>query len=174
MSALASREARRLTRLFGGQSSSAPAKVRPGCGPRAESARVRSFRSRGNEIGFGSHAFVLCCGLLLVAGCVAHGVQARSMQLGDPDAGAVEWLENHEPSRLDIGALSIDAVRKSDPDALLRAVPTDPKTACRQAHRDRALLLLLAPVEQPVLRSAALDCGFALWRDDRTVILAPR
>ena len=92
----------------------------------------------------------------------------------EPTAALLEWLRGHEPSRLDISGVSMEPVRSADGDAFLRIVSGDPRTACRRAASDRALLLIYAPLAQPVRRAAALDCGFALWRDERAVIVAPR
>jgi hypothetical protein len=114
-------------------------------------------------------------GLLCAACCAPHDARAAAAAL-DARSGtqAYTWLVDHEPSRLDMFGVDASVVAPFDPDARIGVAGPDIRTACRQAKRDRALLLIVAPKRDAVARSAALDCGFALERDAGAVIVAPR
>ncbi len=112
---------------------------------------------------------------ILIPGCAAHTAATDTRgSKSEPSAALLAWLASHEPSRLVVSGFSVEAVRRSDPGAFIRNVSEAPPAACREALRDHALLLIFAPVGQPERRSSALDCGFALWRDDGAVVVAPR
>jgi hypothetical protein len=122
-----------------------------------------------------ARATALVFGALLAVRCAPSDIHARAARLDATcRTAAYTWIVEHEPSVLDVDGFSVDSVRPFDPGARIRAVGSEPRTACRQALRDRALLLIHAPEEQPVLRSAALDCGFALEHDATAIIVAPR
>jgi hypothetical protein len=112
---------------------------------------------------------------LLTVRCAPSGVKARAARLDAAGhTSAYTWLVEHEPSVLDVDGFSVDSVRSFDPGARIRSVGNEPRSACHQALRDHALLLIYAPEVRRSVRSAALDCGFALEHDATAVIIAPR
>ncbi len=87
---------------------------------------------------------------------------------------AFTWLVEHEPSQLDVYGLPPAAVAPFDPQAAVRSAGSDIRAACRLAAHDGALLLVYLPADDEPARATALDCGFALERDGRSLVLAPR
>jgi hypothetical protein len=95
-----------------------------------------------------ARATALVFGALLAVRCAPSDIHARAARLDATcRTAAYTWIVEHEPSVLDVDGFSVDSVRPFDPGA-----------------RE----------EQPVLRSAALDCGFALEHDATAIIVAPR
>jgi len=83
------------------------------------------------------------------------------------------WLLSHDPSKLDVAGADPEPLLPLVPRAIVRRVPNDLRSACAAARRDRALLLVRVP-RSGVRRDAALDCGFAVHRDDAALVIAPR
>jgi hypothetical protein len=85
--------------------------------------------------------------------------------------GVFTWLVEHDPSA--VVAWGVPAARISAliPDA--RVVAADSGAPCRQALAAHAALLLLAPRANRLLRERAEGCGFAIFRDDGALVVAP-
>jgi hypothetical protein len=107
------------------------------------------------------------------AGC---GLPAQRAARADARYGTqgFTWLAGHDPSALiawGVPAAQLEAVA---PDARVQLARG--RDRCRQAAAAKAALFVLLPrgraAQAPL--SEALDCGIALYRDARVVIIAPR
>jgi hypothetical protein len=52
--------------------------------------------------------------------------------------------------------------------------PARTDAPCSEAARAHAALFVIAPRSDRMLRARAEDCGFALYRDDGALVIAPR
>ena len=84
------------------------------------------------------------------------------------------WLLEHDPSRLDVAGAVPSDPQTFVPDGTVRRVAPEPGAACRQARRDRALLLMFVSAREGARYDAARDCGFALESDSAALVIAPR
>jgi hypothetical protein len=85
--------------------------------------------------------------------------------------GAFTWLVDHDPARVVVWRVPPAQVAQLIPDAQVLAARTD--APCGQARTAHAALLLVAPRSARALRDRAEDCGFALFRDDGALVIAP-
>ncbi len=95
----------------------------------------------------------------------AHAVDARY------GTGAFTWLVDHDPAALVTWRIPAAEVSALIPDAHVSAARSD--SPCAQARTTHAALLLIAPRSARALRDRADDCGFALFRDDGALVIAP-
>ena len=86
--------------------------------------------------------------------------------------GIYEWLADHDPSAVLVVGLDPATVRAVAPNARVLA-GSSAASGCARARREHALLADLAPARTPE-RDRADDCGYALYRDDGSVVVAPR
>lgn len=83
------------------------------------------------------------------------------------------WLVDHEPSAAIAWNVPADRLRGLIPHAHIEAAASD--APCEQTARAHAALVLLLPRDgDRRLRDRALDCGIALYRDARGLVIAPR
>jgi hypothetical protein len=88
--------------------------------------------------------------------------------------GAFAWLAAHDPSALVAWGISSAELHAVAPDARLEnARGAKP---CAQAAASHAALFIVLPRGElgSERRSVALDCGVALYRDARVLVIAPR
>jgi len=115
-------------------------------------------------------------GLFFVPAACARPSPQRAAAAADAayGTGAFTWLAAHDPSAL---------VAWDVPPRLLADVAPDARVAaardgrpCAQAAAAHAALVVLVPrgPQAAARRDAALDCGVALYRDERVLIIAPR
>jgi hypothetical protein len=86
--------------------------------------------------------------------------------------GVFTWLVDHEPSAIVAWHVPIDVLHGVLPRSrIVAAVQTK---VCRQSARAHALLLLVERPSTTHDRDVAADCGFALYRDEGAIVVAPR
>ncbi len=116
--------------------------------------------------------------LLIVASLAACGREDSSTTAARLDrrdgTHIYGWLLEHDPSRLDVAGAVPSDPQPFVPDGTIRRVAFEPLSACRQARRDRALLLIFVSARERARYDAARDCGFALESDAAALIIAPR
>jgi hypothetical protein len=135
----------------------------------------RRFSKLPGALRFSCLLGVGALGSCVALACTPRSLATRADEL-DARSGtkAYRWLVDYEPSRLDVSGVSPASVAPFDPQARVRDAGANARTACGQAKRDAALLLIFAPESDAAARAAALDCGYALERDPAAVIVAPR
>ena len=84
---------------------------------------------------------------------------------------AFTWLIEHDPSAVVAWRVPAGEVAALLPGARVAQARTD--APCAQAAAAHAALFLLAPRSARPLRDRAEDCGFALFRDDGALVIAP-
>jgi hypothetical protein len=120
--------------------------------------------------------FAVASGLFFVLTACARPSPERAAAAADKNygTGAFAWIAAHDPSALvawDVPAPLLAAVA---PDARVSAARgSEP---CAQAAAAHAALVVLVPrgPGAGARRDAALDCGVALYRDARVLVIAPR
>ncbi len=86
--------------------------------------------------------------------------------------GVFTWLAEHDPSALVVVGVDPATARAVSPDARV-ILARDVKSGCRRALAQHALLAARV-ANGSNERQLADDCGFALFRDDATIVVAPR
>ena len=109
---------------------------------------------------------------MALAACAAADPHARArtadVRYG---TGAFSWLVDHDPAALVTWRVPAAEVWAIIPDS--KVAPARSDSPCDQARAAHAALLLIAPRSARVLRDRADDCGFALFRDDGALVIAP-
>lgn len=88
--------------------------------------------------------------------------------------GLYTWLVEHDPSAIVAWRVPADRLRPLTPDARIIPAGAHP---CAQAVHFHAVLVLVSATDSSAGkrdREAALDCGFALFRDAGGLVIAPR
>jgi len=88
--------------------------------------------------------------------------------------GLYTWLVDHDPSAIVAWRVPAGRLRALSPDARITPAGAHP---CAQAVHFHAVLVLVATSDSSAGkrdREAALDCGFALFRDAGALVIAPR
>jgi hypothetical protein len=124
-------------------------------------ARIRALPRLG---------FFICA--VALAACAPGDPHARA-RAADSRYGtsAFSWLVEHDPATVVAWRVPAAEVSAVIPDA--RVVPALGDSPCAQARVSHAALLLIARRSARVLRDRADDCGFALFRDDGALVIAP-
>ena len=116
--------------------------------------------------------FGLLCFLLSACGPRdAHAVARTADEAGG--FGVYTWLADHDPSALVVDGLDPELAQAAAPDARTVEVATNAADGCRLA-RDRHALFAVRAAKHTAQRDQAEDCGFALFHDDLTLVVAPR
>ncbi len=107
-----------------------------------------------------------------LAACAASDPHARA-RAADARYGttAFSWLVDHDPATVVTWRIPAAEVSALIPDATVSPARSD--SPCAQARSTHAALLLVAPRSSRALRDRADDCGFALFRDDGALVIAP-
>jgi hypothetical protein len=87
--------------------------------------------------------------------------------------GIYTWLAEHDPSALVVVDLDAQTVRAVAPSARTFATATTADTGCALARRSHALLVIHAEARTPK-RDRANDCGFAIYTDPHSLVVAPQ
>jgi hypothetical protein len=86
--------------------------------------------------------------------------------------GVFRWLAAHDPSALVVVNVDAPTARAVAPDARVR-VARSVKDGCRIALAGHALLAARVAYGTQE-RQLADDCGYGLFRDEATIVVAPR
>jgi len=107
-----------------------------------------------------------------LAGCVPADPHARARAAdAHYGTGAFTWLVDHDPAVVVAWRIPATELSALVPDA--KVVPAASDSPCAQARTAHAALLLIARRSARALRDRADDCGFALFRDDGAIVIAP-
>jgi hypothetical protein len=110
---------------------------------------------------------------LSASGCSSRDPVAIAKSADAIAGGALfAWLAAHDPSALVVVGVDPATARAVAPDARVRVAP-NAKSGCRRALASHALLAARAP-RGTAERASAEDCGYALFHDDVTIVVAPR
>jgi hypothetical protein len=108
-----------------------------------------------------------------IAACAPTDLHARAREDDRRDAtGVFTWLVDHEPSTVVAWHVPVDEVQGVLPQS--RIVAAAQTKVCQQSARAHALLLLVEGSQTTHDRDIAEDCGFALYRDEGAIVVAPR
>jgi hypothetical protein len=110
---------------------------------------------------------------LALGGCTSRD-PASIAEAADRAAGGglFRWLAAHDPSALVLVNVDAPTARAVAPDAHVR-VARSIKDGCRIALAGHALLAARVAYGTQE-RQLADDCGYGLFRDDVTIVVAPR
>ena len=121
-------------------------------------------------------AFWLGLFLLCGTGTVGCGSKdpATLAKTADDAAGTgiYLWLAQHDPSALVVVGVDTTTARAVAPDARVEVAP-DVSRGCKRALAVHALLAARV-AKGSRERDRADDCGFGLFRDDASIVIAPR
>lgn len=110
--------------------------------------------------------------LASVAACSPADPHARARAADERyRTGAFTWLVEHDPGVVVAWRVPASQVSAVIPDSKVVAARSD--APCAQAATAHAALILVAPRSNRTLRDRAEDCGFALFRDDGALVIAP-
>jgi hypothetical protein len=110
---------------------------------------------------------------IAIHGCVPRDPAAIAASADAAAGGGVfRWLAAYDPSALVVVGVDPTIARAVAPDARVLVEP-DVKSGCRRALAGHALLAARAS-HGSAARAVAEDCGYALFHDDRTLVVAPR
>jgi hypothetical protein len=108
-----------------------------------------------------------------LTGCAARDPGAVAAAADRSAGGGVfGWLAAHDPSALVVVNVDPQTAREVAPDARV-TFARDVKSGCRLALARHALLAARAAYGTPE-RQLADDCGYGLFRDAATIVVAPR
>lgn len=110
----------------------------------------------------------------LVVGCTGRDTHSLARAYDRTDGtGLYTWLVEHDPSAVVAWNISLERLHRLIPHARLEAAASD--APCGQTARAHAALVVLLPLrDRDLRRDRALDCGIALFRDARALVIAPR
>ncbi len=115
---------------------------------------------------------------LSLLGACSAGAESRAKALdGRYGTGIFSWLVAHEPSNVDVAGADRANVASLDPRAGVALAETDSHRACAAAKARHAVLFVIYPSERLARARAiatALDCGYAIARDEGGIVIAPR
>lgn len=133
----------------------------PGKTRRLTDSAVRTGRSLGLAF-----ALSACAGA-----STAQRAAAADAHYG---TGGFTWLAGHDPSALIAWGVPSAVLQAIAPDARVQLARG--RNQCRQAAAAKAALFVLLPRGSAAgtRLNVALDCGLALYRDARVVVIAPR
>lgn len=86
--------------------------------------------------------------------------------------GVYAWLWDHDPSGLAVVGIDPATAHRFAPDARIRTASASARD-CARALREHLLIAALARTNTPARRRLE-DCGYALYRDDGSIVVAPR
>jgi len=114
--------------------------------------------------------FFVCAAALAACGPGDPHARARAAD-SRYGTGAFSWLVDHDPAVVVAWRIPASELSALIPDA--KVLPAASDSPCGQARTSHAALLLIAPRSARALRDRADDCGFALFRDDGALVIAP-